>query len=36
VNGHGAPSIKSRITNSASNVCRKVMRQTEQRNAVEK
>jgi hypothetical protein len=35
VNGHGAQSIKHRITNNASDVCRKAMRQTEQRNAIE-
>jgi Arc/MetJ-type ribon-helix-helix transcriptional regulator len=35
VNGHGAQSIKSGRTDSASDVCRKAMRQTEQRNAAE-
>jgi hypothetical protein len=33
VNGHGAQRIKRRRTESASDVCRKEMRQTEQRNA---
>jgi hypothetical protein len=32
VNGHCTQSIKSRRTNNASDVCRKAMRQTEQRN----
>jgi hypothetical protein len=35
VNGHGAQSIKSRRTDSASHVCRKAMRQTKQQNVVE-
>jgi hypothetical protein len=35
VNGHGAQSIKGRRTDNASDVCRKAMRQTEQRNAAE-
>jgi Arc/MetJ-type ribon-helix-helix transcriptional regulator len=30
VNGHGAESIKGRRTESASDVCRKAVRQTEQ------
>jgi hypothetical protein len=35
VNGDGAHSIKSRRTDSASHVCKKAVRQTEQRNATE-
>jgi hypothetical protein len=35
VNGHGAQSIKHRIIDNASDVCRKAMRQIEQQNATE-
>jgi hypothetical protein len=35
MNGHGAQSIKTKITDSASHVCRKAMRQTEQQDAAE-
>jgi hypothetical protein len=35
VNGDGAQSIKRKRTDSASYVCKKVVRQTEQQNAAE-
>jgi hypothetical protein len=35
VNGHGAQSIKIKRIDSASHVCRKALRQTEQRDVAE-
>jgi hypothetical protein len=35
MNGHGTQSIKSRRKDNAIHVCRKAVRQTEQRNAAE-
>jgi hypothetical protein len=35
MNGHGVQIIKSIRTDNESHVCRKVVRQTEQRNATE-